>query len=444
MNEPDISIGILNKKEIQFDLFGNFIESSNNQKLSGRYLAKIDNGKIVVLQNSEEVFSTDELILIPNSIETESFVLHDVIIGKEFHWERKERQRFRGILKIIKEGTGLTAINILPLEEYLVSVISSEMSPNSSIELLKAHAIVSRSWILAQIERAKNFKRDSSINEIVNEDQIIRWYDRNDHTNYDFCADDHCQRYQGITKIINENAVAAVESTHGLVLVYDNKICDARYSKCCGGITESYENVWESVKYHYLAPVYDYKFELEGNDYDLTNEKIAEHWIKSNPHAFCNTTDKRILSQILIDFDQPTTNFFRWQIEYSQDELSDIIKTKSGIDFGYILDLIPLQRGYSSRIIKLKIAGTKKSLIVGKELEIRRMLSKTHLYSSAFVVSKENITDGVPHKFVINGAGWGHGVGLCQIGAAVMGVLGYLFDEILLHYFKGAKIRKIY
>jgi len=446
MNNPEISIGILSNKEIMFDLYGEFFENATNKTLSGNFLATLNNNKIILTQNSREILSSEEIVLTPKDIEEESFVLYDVVIGKQFHWERKEKQRFRGTLKIIIDENNLIAINIIPLDDYLVSVISSEMSSNCSIELLKAHAIVSRSWVLAQLEKTKNF---SSINEVITENEIIRWYHRNDHTKFDFCADDHCQRYQGITKILNEKAYEAVDMTRGLVLTYDNKICDTRYSKCCGGITESYENVWEPVKYHYLVPVLDYKFEVEGLDYDLTKEENFEQWLKSSPHSFCNTTNKKILSQILNPFDiqeniSSEQNYYRWKVEYLQDEISDIIKSKSGIDFGNIIDLIAVERGYSGRIVRLKIIGTKKTLTIGKELEIRKTLSKTHLYSSAFIVKKENIIDNIPQKFILYGSGWGHGVGLCQIGAAVMGEMGYLFDEILLHYYKGAKIHKIY
>ncbi|MCX7798130.1 MAG: SpoIID/LytB domain-containing protein [Melioribacter sp.] len=447
MNNPDISIGIVSAPKIRFDLYGLFYDSSTGKKVSGNCVAELIGNKIVIKQNSIEILSADEVILYPNDYEMESFLIYDVTIGKDFHWERKERQRFNGVLKIIKENSVLTAINIIPLEDYLTSVISSEMNPNSSLELLKAHAVVSRSWVLAQLEKAK----DKLINntEFKTDDEIIRWYHRIEHKNYDFCADDHCQRYQGITRIINENVYEAVDSTKGLVLMYDNKICDARYSKCCGGITESYENVWEPVKYHYLVPVFDYKFEIEGLDYDLTKEENAIKWIKSSPHAFCNTINKKILSQVLNDYDQlnnisSENNYFRWKVEYLQEELSEIIKTKSGIDFGNILHLQPLERGYSGRIIKLKIIGSKRQMVIGKELEIRKLLSRTHLYSSAFFVEEKDIIEGIPQKFILVGAGWGHGVGLCQIGAAVMGELGYLFDEILLHYYKGASIHKIY
>jgi len=444
MNEPNINIGILSSSEIKFELYGDFNTAGTNKKQSGIFTAILQNERIKIIKDGKEIISANEIIFTPDDIEIESFLLRDVTIGKQFHWERKENQRFRGILKIIKEKNLLTAINILPLEEYLVSVVSSEMSPNSSLELLKAHAIVSRGWLMAQLEKRNQTKKRKPVSEKISDKEIVRWYDREEHVNYDFCADDHCQRYQGVTKIINDNALNAVEQTRGLALVYDNKICDARYSKCCGGMTESFENVWEPIKHHYLSPVVDYKFELDGVDYDLTNESLAERWIKTSPHAYCNTTDARILSQILVDFDQPTNNFFRWTIEYSQEELSNIIKEKSGEDFGNIIDLVPLQRGYSGRIARLKIVGDKKELIIGKELEIRKTLSKSHLYSSAFIVEKKEVVNKTPQKFIFKGAGWGHGVGLCQIGAAVMGEKGYKFDEILIHYFSGAKIQKIY
>jgi len=440
MNEPLVSIGILTEKEIRFDLYGEFTLKVLDKKISGRFKAKLSGDKISISQDKKEIFSADELLFNPNDLETESFLLRDVVIGKGFHWQSKENQRFRGRLKFIKEKDQITAVNILPLEEYLTSVISSEMSTNSSIELLKAHSIVSRGWLLAQQEK----KNKKAVNEIIGDDEIIRWYDREDHTNYDFCADDHCQRYQGVTKIINDNAVNAIASTCGLVLKYKDTICDTRYSKCCGGITEVFENVWENVPHPYLSSVLDYKFKFEDGITDLEKEKSSEHWINSTPQAFCNTTDEKILSTVLVNFDHSTNDFFRWNVEYTQDEIAELIKTKSGIDFGNIIDLIPVERGSSTRIIKLKIIGTKKTITLGKELEIRKILSKTHLYSSAFVVTKGKIVKGVPQKFILHGAGWGHGVGLCQIGAAVMGELGYGFDEILTHYFNGAQIQKIY
>ncbi len=444
MFEPVINIGILTNEEISFDLYGDFTSSAWNKKISGRFIAKVKDNKVEISGEGKPTFTGAEIFFSPNEIETESFLLRDVVIGKSFHWEKKENQRFRGTLKFITDGNKITAVNIIPMEEYLTSVISSEMSPNSSVELLKAHAIISRGWLLAQLEKKNAAGKNKSINEFITEDEIIRWYDREDHSNFDLCADDHCQRYQGVTKIINDNALNAVESTYGLALKYDNKICDTRYSKCCGGMSESFENVWEPVKHNYLSPIVDYKFELDGIDYDLTQENCAALWIKSNPHAFCNTNSPKVLAQIFNDFDRTTNDFFRWKVEYSQEELSELIKQKSGMDFGNIIDLVPQERGYSGRIIKLKIIGDKKILTIGKELEIRKTLSASHLYSSAFIVSKVNLVQNIPGKFILHGAGWGHGVGLCQTGAAVMGERGYNFDEILLHYFKGAKIQKIY
>ena len=289
------------------------------------------------------------------------------------------------------------------------------MSSNSSPELLKAHAIVSRGWLLAQLEKKQNKKNNKYKTNPLNEDEIISWYDQEDHSYYDFCADDHCQRYQGVTKIVNENALNAINNTRGLVLEYDDIICDTRYSKCCGGITESFENVWEPVIHPYLSSVTDYKFELDDYETDLTVEKSAVNWIKNSPNAFCNTSDQKILSQVLVDFDRATNDFFRWQVNYTQNEITELVKSKSGLDCGNILDLIPLERGHSGRIIKLKIIGNKKSITIGKELEIRKTLSRTHLYSSAFFITKEEIINKIPQRFIIKGAGWGHGVGLCQM-----------------------------
>ncbi len=440
MQEPYISVGILTSKEIRFDLYGEYLSTLTEKRISGRFKAKLENKRIKIFQDKTEILSGYEIFFTPNDLETESFLLRDVVIGKNFHWEKKENQRFRGALKFIAEKEEITAVNILPVEEYLTSVISSEMNAQSSMPLLKAHAIVSRGWLLSQLDK----KNKKAVSEIITDKEIIRWYDREDHSNYDLCADDHCQRYQGVTRIVNENAAAAIAETRGLVLEYENKICDTRYAKCCGGVTENFENVWESAPHPYLASIPDSKFEQDISGSDLTQEKFAEKWIKENPNSFCNTGDRKILSQILVDFDRETNDFFRWKVEYSQQELSEIILKKSGIEFGNIIDLIPQERGNSGRIIKLKIVGTKKEITIGKELEIRRTLSASHLYSSAFIVTKENIVGGIPQKFVFTGAGWGHGVGLCQIGAAVMGELGYSFDEILTHYFKGTKIQRIY
>ena len=411
----------------------------------GIFSAEIKDNRIVCSNNSDKIENTEEILFAPEDPHSESFLIRDVIIGIDFHWQRKEKQRFNHSLKIIRDGNKVAAINILPLGNYIVSVISSEMSAECSLQSLKSLSVVSRSWVLAQLEKRETeevVEKKLSINQP--EDELVKWYDREQHKNYDVCADDHCQRFQGITKVSTENAREAVTQTRGIVLLSEGKICDTRYSKSCGGISEDFENVWETVRVPYLTSKIDYKYEPENFNIDFSNEANARKWITGNPQSFCNTSDKVILSQILIDYDQDTTNFFRWRVEYTQNDLTAIIKDKSGIDFGDILDLIPVERGSSARLIKLRIIGTKKSLTVGKELEIRRILSKNHLYSSAFMVDKIIGKNDMPKKFIFHGAGWGHGVGLCQIGGAVMAEKGYQFDEILLHYFSNVTIKKIY
>ncbi len=444
--EPKINVGILSEKQIDFELHGEFKVSGMKQTFSGRFSAELIGDRIICRKGEDKIDISNEIIFHPQEPEAESFLLKDVVIGVKFHWERKEKERFNGSLKLLKDNGKITAINILPIENYLISVISSEMSAKSSLQLLKAHAIISRSWLLAQTEKSKALKKEKlNYKSVYNAvDEHIKWYDREDHKLFDVCADDHCQRYQGITKVFTEVARQAVKQTAGVVLASENKICDARYSKSCGGISESFENVWEPLKYSYLTSIVDYKYEQENYNIDFSNEANAKKWIASNPPAFCNTKDKKILSQVLLDYDQETTDFYRWKVEYSQKEISELIKTKSGIDFGEIIDLVPIERGFSARLIKLKIVGTKKTLVIGKELEIRRTLSTSHLYSSAFIVERVDIQNGIPQKFILTGAGWGHGVGLCQIGAAVMAAKGYQFDEILLHYFSNAKLKKIY
>lgn len=366
-----------------------------------------------------------------------SFELREVTIGVDFHWNRRETQIFPGDLKLIVENGRVTAVNLVGIEDYLVSVISSEMSATCSLSLLKAHCIISRSWVLSQIlgRTGKGQVKDEPRAE-VNEDagEMIKWYDREDHANFDVCADDHCQRYYGLSRATTDTVRRAVRETWGLVLKYGGEICDARFSKCCGGVMEEFGTCWEPVNYGYLAKRRDTPDE---NDFpDLAVEENAREWILSSPESFCNNTDPAILSQVMNGFDRETENFYRWTVEYSVDELSALVRERSGEDYGEILDLVPVARGASGRIWKLKIEGAKKTKIIGKELEIRRTLSKSHLYSSAFVVEKK---DG---KFILHGAGWGHGVGLCQIGAAVMGEKGYDFKAILAHYYPGSTIER--
>ena len=375
--------------------------------------------------------------------EEDTFVLKDVVIGIHFHWERKEDQRFKGTLEFIVEDQKVTAINVLPIDTYLISVISSEMSATSSIELLKAHTVISRSWLLSQIEKRQSIEASKEVytNDTRSDTEWIRWWDREDHINFDVCADDHCQRYQGVARASQslEAVTRAVVETSGEVLLSQGAICDARYSKCCGGIFEEFQYNWEPVQYPYLTKGYDGKGDGLPNPLpDLTQEATAQVWIRSNPPAFCNTQDQTVLSQVLNNYDQETTHFYRWGVSYTTEALSDLIHRRTGIDFGTVLELIPLERGTSARITKLKVVGSKKTMVLGKELLIRKALSESHLYSSAFVVDKT--ADG----FLLLGAGWGHGVGLCQIGAAVMASSGYDYRTILMHYFNGSQLTKHY
>ena len=438
MKEPEINVGIVSAKEIHFTLNGHFF--AKGETVSDNQVVTFSEGGILW---NESLYR--ELTFIPQD-DQNSFSLYDVTIGLNYHWERQETQVFSGTLKLVVDEEKIVAINILPVEEYLTSVISSEMNANSSLELLKAHAVVSRSWLFAQIEKRKALsgKDEGFFSFTKTKEEYIRWYDREDHTIFDVCADDHCQRYQGITKATNATVAEAVKATRGRLLMYDKTICDARYSKCCGGATEEFENCWENTHYPYLSSIRDTDKEENLPLPDLTKEEEAEHWIRKAPKSFCDTHDKKILSQILNNYDQETTDFYRWKVRYTQAELAELIRTNTKSDYGDIIDLIPVQRGPSGRICKLKIVGTLKTFTIGKEMEIRRVLSDSHLFSSAFVVDKGEVKEGIPQWFLLSGAGWGHGVGLCQIGAAVMGEKGYSYEEILLHYYKGAEIRKFY
>jgi len=441
---PEISVGIVSGSGLTFTLNGKYAVSSGGRSFSGQWTALLQDGRILLRDTTAVVEAGDEITLVPSDPETDSFTLHAVTIGVAFHWQRNEDQTFRGRLKFIVENDRITAVNILSVEDYLLSVISSEMSATSSAELLKAHAVISRSWLLAQMDKTARLKAGEGkyTTSFITDTEIIRWYDREDHINFDVCADDHCQRYQGITRASTQIVEQAVRETSGEVLMYEGLICDARYSKCCGGITELFENAWEPVSHPYLQKITDSKQQPDGFNDELTQETNAVKWIEGVPDAFCNTNDRKTLSQVLNNYDQETNDFFRWKVTYPQKELSVLVMEKTGIDFGLITELVPVTRGTSGRIIRLRIKGDRKTLIIGKELEIRKALSKTHLYSSAFFVEKE--TGGGETYFTLHGAGWGHGVGLCQIGAAVMGASGYPYSEILMHYFRNANLKKIY
>ena len=437
--QPDVTVGIVSAQKIHFSLNKPYL--AKGEKVLGEQVVEFSEGG--VLWNGNQY---SQLTFHPQSADA-SFSLSGVTIGVNFHWERKETQTFLGTLRFVVESDKIVAINELPVEKYLESVISSEMSATSSLELMKAHAVISRSWLLAQMKKRREVAESGNnfFSFTKKEDTLIRWYDREDHTLFDVCADDHCQRYQGITKETSPHVAEAIRQTKGQILMDGDEICDARFSKCCGGITEEFQYCWEDTPKTYLTAVRDIALGVEHTLPNLTNEEEAEKWIRFNPPAFCNTQDKKILSEVLNDYDQETVNFYRWKETLSQEKLQQLIADKLKMDLGAILDMKAVERGKSGRISKLQIIGTEKIFTIGKELEIRRTLSDSHLLSSAFVVDKyDKDEQGVPQRFELIGAGWGHGVGLCQIGAAVMGEQGYHYDAILLHYYQGAEIKKLY
>lgn len=450
--EPLIRVGLMTRaRAARITISGSFITENGERLSEGDYSALSGEG-IVLLEGATRLRASS-ILLSPVDFDSCVITVHDVTIGIDFHWERKEAQQFKGALRLMAAPEGLALINELPLESYLVSVISSEMSASCPAELLRAHSIVSRSWLLAQlskaaggfaIERAKASLEDSKT--VDNQPgEIIRWYDRENHADFDVCADDHCQRYQGISKAFSQESFGAVRDTRGLVLVSNDQICDARYSKSCGGMTEVYSAAWEDRDVPYLASIYDGPGEISGYRMPLADESNAEAWITSSPPAYCNNISAGLAERILPGFDQETRDFYRWEIVYTQDELREILRSRLGVDIGNILALEPVERGESGRLIRLRIRGEAGNLVIGKELEIRRALSRSHLYSSAFIIRTERESaSGYPEVFNLVGAGWGHGVGLCQIGAAVMSDKGHTYREILAHYFRGATLRSLY
>lgn len=409
-----LEVGIMSGSEIEFEIISDG---------AGRQKVEYSQGRI-----SYNGALYDELVFEAQTEATmfaePSFILYDVTIGVDFHWERKVTQKFAGTLKFIVDGGKVTAVNIVGVEDYLLSVISSEMKASAGLEFLKAHAVISRSWVMAQVEhRQSHVSRTPEPSCPVSEpvegaEEYIKWFDHDDHTLFDVCADDHCQRYQGLTMAVGDTVRKAVDQTWGLVLTSEGKICDARFSKCCGGRMELFSTCWEDKDYPYLQPLPDTADCVEGGD------------------VFCDTKDEKILSQVLNDYDLETRDFYRWRTEYSRAEVSDLVRRRSGMDFGTIRDLVPVERGPSGRLKRLKVVGDKKTMIIGKELIIRRWLSDSHLKSSAFEVH----WDG--DHLTLDGSGWGHGVGLCQIGAAVMAAKGYSFDRILLHYYPGSTLER--
>jgi SpoIID/LytB domain protein len=444
--EPTITVGIIDRTETITGAFRETVSVKGRYFPSGPFRAVADGENVVLSgeRGGKPIVASSIRCRIPGG---SPFILQDVTIGVAFHWERTREQAFRGDLVLECRDGLLSAINEIPLEAYLESVVSSEMSPSAPPEFLKAHAVLSRSWLLAMLERKAGRLRESPERKAdvaaggddAGIAEIRRWYGREDHEHFDVCADDHCQRYQGVGAV-TEKAREAVVATRGLVLTWQGEICDARYSKCCGGRTERFESAWEEVPVPYIVSVADGPASIPV----VSTEEEAERWIRSEPEACCRVRDPDILKTVLPDFDRETPDFFRWKVEYGREELQAILEEKSGLDFGDLLDLVPLERGPSGRIVRLRVEGSRRTVIVGKELEIRRWLSRSHLLSSAFIVEKHGLPSGLPERFVLRGAGWGHGVGFCQIGAAAMAFRGFHAEEILARYFPGTSLTRLY
>ena len=436
-HEPEIKVALLqNYRQSTITIKGIFY-------LSGRPVPEVINirslpGKVALSDAAGKALASGKTIRL--AADRNSTFSLDVKIGIGFHWQRIVRQTFPGhIILRANPDSSFHLINEISLEDYLACVISSEMSAQAPPEFLKAQAITARSWLVAMLDRKKRKTAAPQINQ-TDDNEIIRWHDTNDHSFFDVCADDHCQRYQGLSPINSPEVNKAMRATRGLYLVHNNEICDARYYKACGGRTENFAAAWEDKSFSYLQSVSDHSADYAA----ISSEDDAAQWLRGKPAAYCNTADRALLGEILPSFDQETMNFFRWQVSYSREELEEILLQKSGIDFGTLQNLTVLQRGPSGRISKLQIKGAKRTVTVGKELEIRSWLSPTHLLSSAFVVSAKQSQNGTMESFTLDGGGWGHGVGLCQIGAAVMAKKGFRAEDILAHYFSGATLQKLY
>lgn len=439
-----ISVGVVTDVEsVAFILEQSFRATTGGEVLPGPVTAEAANNGVRLTRNGAVLAAGHEIELTPLDASRASFLVRNVRIGIGFHWERYEPQCFSGRIRLKASRGGLNLINVLGIEDYLTCVISSEMSATSDPQLLQAHAITSRSWLLAQLKPWRVELGDEPVVPGDTEERI-RWYDRENHADFDVCADDHCQRYQGLTKASTSAVREAIQKTFGQVLLHEGRICDARYSKSCGGMTEDYRAAWQNVEIPYLCATVCGQSWPQGYARPLTLEANAKAWIEASPVAYCNTADIGVLSKILPDFDQETVDFFRWKRRLYQDELRDLLARKIGLDVGNVLRIEAVERGRSSRIIRLKISGDRDSVVIGKELEIRKALSMSHLLSSAFVVDAGPLSNGVPDYFMMSGAGWGHGVGLCQIGAAAMAEQGIGASKILQQYFLGADIQALY
>ncbi len=442
--EPDVRVGLVEARPIVDVVLAGAWRLGDRAVPPGNHTARAEAGAVHLDGTNGSFVEAGVLRLDPADRTVGRFQLRDVTIGADFHWERREDQTFAGTLELQPDGAGtLAAVNGVPLESYLESVIASEMRADAPLEFLKAHAVISRSWALAQLAaRARPGHLPAAAYPPL-AGRRWNWTDRARHDRFDLCADDHCQRYQGLARADRPAVKQAIEATRGLVLAVAGQVLDARFAKCCGGMSEAFASAWGDVPVAGLEPVRCAPDGIAPAP-DLTVEAAATDWIRNEPEAYCRTRDRRVLQRILPDFDLETGAFYRWTLDVERTELEAVIRRKTGWDPGELLELAPLQRGHSGRLVRLLLVGTRGHLLLGKELEIRRALSPSHLYSSAFVVEPEGGAGGSPRRFRIRGAGWGHGVGLCQVGAAVMAVQGAGHADILAHYYRGAELVRLY
>lgn len=389
----------------------------NDQDQPGEYVVvekilKPATGEIEL--DGQKLGSTVRIVLDTNNTSSH-ITVSNIMIGIQFHWQKHEDLDYRGIIEVGFNNQGkLVVINEIDLENYLVSVNSSEMTSDCPIGLLESQTVVARNTVLATMGK------------------------HHYNTNFHLCSDDHCQCYHG-KKREQQVSRQAVENTWGRILLHGDEICDARYSKICGGIMEDYRYVWENRDIPYMVSGIDSDEEI---NYPANTEETAKELIDTSLPAYCNT-DLHKLPENLANL-YSTQNLFRWEVTYPREELESLISEKTGKDIGELQDIIPLERGDSGRLIYINLVGSDKTLKIGKELEIRRVLSKSHLYSSCFYVRKEMGTDGKVSRFILKGAGWGHGVGLCQVGATVMASKKIPYQKILEHYYKNTNLVSLY
>jgi len=424
--EPKMLIGIVipedKQSELDIKINGSdfLITLDQNQMVQNQQeisIRQLKNGLLVNGTQCNEMHIQNNSRAISNNI-----YLSPIKAGRGFHWQKSIPIQVLGDIRISSFESSLFVINAIYLEDYLMCVATSEMSGDCPKALLEAQTIAARSWILAAEEKKHN------------------------HLNLDACNDDCCQRYQGITNL-NQESIKAANNTRGIVLIHNGMICDARYSKSCGGITENNNNVWDMDSKPYLCSVYDGKASKE---YDVSSDLSFRKWLSNETSSYCspNFITEKNLDKFLGNVDKQGS-YYRWSVSYDNNELVSLVFAKTGKKFETIINLKTTKRGNSGRVLSLDIIGvlddnTNFSLSIGSEYEIRRILHPEFLYSSAFTIESNSEHNNKTNRFTLNGAGWGHGVGLCQIGALGMALDGGKTEEILLHYYQSSQIRNLY